>query len=164
MIVHSAEDGSIPVAGVAIGASDERLADELMDNVERFARDWSEASEQQCAEALDYLGPRIAAMVQIRTDETMSVDPSERDHEWLGASKQALRLANAARHQIVLRQNAFVKQRRLELANADTIPAFDALKKQLREELGRPAYDALWERVYQRNPMLRLRLMTKDAA
>ena len=144
--------------------SAEDLADELMDNVERFARDWSGATEDQCSEALNYLSPRIAAMVQIRSDETMNVEASDRDHEWLGASKQALRLANAARHQIVLRQGTLTKLHRLEAANADTIPAFDALKAQLREELGDPAYKALWERVYQRNPMLRLRLITEKAA
>lgn len=143
-------------------SENEDLADELMDNVERFSRDWTVATEEQCAEALAYLGPRIAAMVAIRTDETMNVDPSERDHEWLGASKQALRLANAARHQIVLRQNWLTKQRRMELANADTIPAFNALKAVLRDELGREAYDALWERVYQRNPMLRLQTLLEQ--
>ena len=133
----------------------EDLADELMDTVENFSRDWSGATETECAEALNYLGPRIAAMASVRSDETMNVPVDERDHEWLGASKRALRIANAARHQIVLRQTNIEKQKRQELANADTMPAFVALKAQLRSELGRESYDALWERVYQRNPMLR---------
>ena len=39
-----------------------------------------------------------------------------------------------------------------------------ATNEKLREELGRSAYDALWERVYQRNPMLRLRTLMEKAA
>lgn len=139
------------------------LADEIMDGaLERFNLG-AITTVADADEADRWLTERIAAL-QAERDDEKTYPLEERDHDWLGTSKAVLKQANGLLFEVRKRRAEIIRAARMAESREKELKDFAGLKEVLRDRLDSESYRALWEEVYRRYPLLRLREATADGA
>jgi hypothetical protein len=102
-------------------------------------------------EATRWLSLRIDALVAEREDEK-AFPVHDRDHEWLGASKAALKRARRLLHEVAQKALAFKRA----AGQARDVAAERVFVEVVREKVERVEWLAFWDEVYRRRPDLKV--------
>jgi hypothetical protein len=134
-----------------MSTTEELLAQDLMgEAIERF--DLEAITDLALAdEAARWLSVRINALVAEREDEK-AFSVTERDHDWLGASKAALKRARRLQHEVG--QKALALKRAADAARDAS--AERVFIEVVREKVERVEWLGLWDEVYRRRPDLKV--------
>lgn len=130
------------------------LAEELIGGVlDRFDKE-ALTSVALCDQAIAWLDARVGALTAERSDE-LTFDLEQRDNDWLGESKLALKRANGLLHDVRAIRGRLAKAANIVASRAEDRDQFEAFKAVIKDQLGDAAYVAAWEEVYRRHPEMR---------
>lgn len=138
--------------------TDEDLAEELFsDTRPTFGLDLESADQAYLTAAEVWLTARIDALTREREAEKADFPQADWDEVWLSKARAVGKRAGGVRHRLHLRRMALQREARIEIAAKGNDLARQTFLHVVKERLGEAAYRDIWEAVYQRHPLLRLR-------
>jgi hypothetical protein len=126
----------------------EALADDLMEGAHERIKFDALVTVQIAEEAHAWLTARIAGLTWVREDEK-GYPLEQRDHDWLGASKQVLKQANGALHAIRNIITDLKKRDRIARSAAETLTHERQFVQAAKRLLPAETYAAIWAEVHE---------------